>query len=670
MRLRFTVFLLVANLIVFGLIWRGANRRDLEQPPAELIFPANADRIALSGPDAPGAYELVLKNGAWQLATPFEWPAGPWLVQKLLDELRFVSREGSFTLAEAAKLGNTATAYGLENPRMTLTVSGPGSAPVSVKIGAMTPDGRAAYLLAPDNTTVIPAPNSLIVALARKPDEFRRPEILSLDPFEITGVTLSLIESGKETRIGLRRGRAAGASDDSRWRFETPVATDADTPEVDKKLADLAELRFRRFLPATPELLDKAGLAVPSLTLTLEGNRRRQILLVGERDPDEAVPHRFAKFKDSAAVFTIPADALKPWIEARRTMREHRFMRFDSAALTAVTIHEGGRSLVLQRLDDGKPGVKPEWHMPVLPGSTAAEALPVDNDVLAELANSLSNLTARDIPAPKGADAETAALCAAFVTDEPSPEKLAAWGFDNPVRKVDLTLRDLTPDGKETTRTLSLAIARPVAPETPVHAKLAGSPTVFSISPLIVRSLSVKPYDYRRRLLDSLAPADRIATLRITDLATGKVLVDEKKPDDIPDWNARLEGRPADERARLLTLLDLCRNPRAERFLGRPFAQDFTYDSGDGAAPESWRYRLDYTFKSADPAATATARTLFLTRRLGGSEQIAGSPTLNAVFLLPQTWIDALHPLTFVRDSSRDVPAIPAPAPAGAPPAK
>ena len=96
MRFRFTLFLLVANLAVFGLIWMNARERNREVPPPELVFPVNADGIRLVAADAPDlSYELTQTAGRWSLEKPFRWPANAWTVQKMLDELRFpLARRG------------------------------------------------------------------------------------------------------------------------------------------------------------------------------------------------------------------------------------------------------------------------------------------------------------------------------------------------------------------------------------------------------------------------------------------------------------------------------------------------------------------------------------------------------------------------------------------------
>lgn len=662
MRIRFTLFLLIANLVVFGLIWNNARVRNRERPPAELVFPINADRITLTDATDPTAsYSLSLKSGVWNLEKPFDWPANAWTVQNILDKLRFVSREGGFSLGEAASYGNNASSYGLDNPRFALTVSA-GGVDTAVKIGSLTPDGRGVFLLLPDAKTVLPTDKSVFTALVRPPADLRQPEVFSIQPFAVNAISLTMSEAGQETRVGLVR--APGNA----WRFETPVASDADSPVVEKELAALTDLKYRRFLPPAAELPEKYGLTTPAMRISLVGGNRRRTLLVGAPDAEEKSPHRYAKFEDNPAVFTIASESLRPWENARREMREHHFMRFDPATLSGITVHSGGRSLVLHRLDApagaGKSAAaKPEWHMPVVAGSTATVALPVDADRLAELQNALSNLTARDFGTASGTSPEGKALCAAFVTDEPTPEQLRAWGFEKPEKVVDLAFLDGT---KRT-----LIIAPPVAPDTHYHAKLASSPTVYSIANALPARLSVRPDAYRRRTLYTMPAGSRLMAIKITDLSTGKAVLDERKPDDVPDWASWLESRPKREREEVIALADRCRELRAERFMETPFSRDFRYDTGDGRPASPWRYRVEWSVKlpaGADVAKVET-RTLLVTRRIGGTEQIAGSEADSAVFSLSQEWVDALFPVTFGRDGVGAPPPTPAPAPAAPAPA-
>lgn len=668
MRIRFTLFLLVANIAVFGLIWNNARERNREQPPAELVFPVEADVITLAAADpADASYTLRRKAGRWSLEQPYEWPASPWLVDRLVSELRFVTREGSFPLESVKQYGKDLEAYGLLKPKFTLSVGG-----VTVKVGGLTQNGEGAYLLAPDGGTILLAPKSLLVTLLRKPDELRQPEVFSVQPFEVRGVALTLRDESKETLVNLVRDKreAPGAEAEFVWRFETPVASDADTAKVDSRLAELGELKYAKFFPGDAALQTKAGLDAPVsesgshlVRLRLFGNNRQQTLIVGARDPGETTPHRYAKFEDNKAIFTVAESALTPWVGVRRTLRDPNFMRFAPADLTGITLYDGARSLVLHRLDTPAPGAKPsvgEWRMPVVAGSTATVARPVDPVQLDRLATELAKLSANDfgkLRSGPGA-ALPPELFEPFVSDDPTPEQLKVWGFDSPKRRVELAFRD----GSKKT----LVIAAPLVTNGPHHAKLADKPAVYSIGPAVIEWLSVNPDRFRQRTLYAMPAGARVTGITLTDLATKKVVLEEKKPDEVVSWAEWVASHPVRDPNPLLQLERQLHRVVAEHFISDAvFSEDYRYDTKDGSAPEGWRYRLDWTVKL--PAGTDGARTetrsLFITRRIGASEQIAGDPAEKAVFSLPEDWITTLFPLSFGRDNTKDLPPLDTPAP-------
>ena len=99
---------------------------------------------------------------------------------------------------------------------------------------------------------------------------------------------------------------------------------------------------------------------------------------------------------------------------------------------------------------------------------------------------------------------------------------------------------------------------------------------------------------------------------------------------------------------------------RAKAFLLDQYA-DHVNAAGED---RPWRYRLEATATLVGGAGEQTSTTtLFLTPRLGGDLQVAGSPDagINAVFSVEQPLLDALWVLT---EGPRDPgpPAAPAPA--------
>jgi len=80
-----------------------------------------------------------------------------------------------------------------------------------------------------------------------------------------------------------------------------------------------------------------------------------------------------------------------------------------------------------------------------------------------------------------------------------------------------------------------------------------------------------------------------------------------------------------------------------------------------GGDDRPWRYRLDATISLVGGSADQTSTTsLFLSPRVGGNRQLAGSPSneFNVVFALEQPFLDALWTLI---QSPRDPGPPPAP---------
>jgi len=96
---------------------------------------------------------------------------------------------------------------------------------------------------------------------------------------------------------------------------------------------------------------------------------------------------------------------------------------------------------------------------------------------------------------------------------------------------------------------------------------------------------------------------------------------------------------------------------KAKRFTADLFTPDHA-DTALGARP--WKYRLDLNFSFASgPGATQNpTSTLFLTERLGGNTQLAGTAEFGgAVFEISQELLDALFTLTYREKNDPGLPA-------------
>lgn len=88
-------------------------------------------------------------------------------------------------------------------------------------------------------------------------------------------------------------------------------------------------------------------------------------------------------------------------------------------------------------------------------------------------------------------------------------------------------------------------------------------------------------------------------------------------------------------------MIDYLRRPRAERFIQSAFQAENQLDSDN---PRPWSYRLDYSLRlPGGENGRQDARTLFLSERLGGTQQAASSESFNATFFIPPALIELLE---------------------------
>ena len=693
MRFKLTLFLIVANLAMFGLIWKNAGGNAETEISAQSIFSSDISQVSVRDANGAVAFSLERNGLDWSVEKPFPWRANPFAVKSLLDELRFLDAGLGFSVEEVAGAGNTLSSYGLEKPAAVVSVRD-SAGTRELFIGNTTTDGRSVYVLSPDKKSIIPAPMSLLNAISQTPDELRTREVFSVRPYEVRAVTVrTAFSGGSEQRIGLVRSRNGNGAADakSQWNFETPVSAAADTQLTEKALGELCALACVRFVPGDAATNDSFGLKTPALRFTLDtGNRSRTLLVGAEDSGNHSEKTRFAKLEDNPAVFTVPAKTVDAWRSAAHDLRDPFFLRFRPEELIGITIHDGKNSLVLHRMnvvrDDGNAGTEndagtstgtafvgavaepaPEllsaktaaasnplynsWQMPVAPGSAVTAATPVAPEIVAGLISELRDL--RAVRAPGADNPEFSAaqrrLCEAFVADVATPEDIEQMKFNTPLRIVELEF--LAPNGRSRPQTLSIAPA--AEKDTPIHAKMGTA--IYSVSPEILDALVVSPAHFRERLVYSLPAGGKIVAVKLSEIdgSHEKILFEEKRPDNVADWAAALEKDAGPFPQALAGLLRAVETVTAESFLPGNFSRDFTDSSYlDSGVPETWRYKLEVRVLLADgektPGKTETL-VYYLTRRLGGTTQLAGSPSKDCIFRIRQDFIDALHALTFNR---------------------
>ena len=560
---RTTVVLLIANLIAFGLVWRAMSGQTTAAVSQTQLFPPNPSRIALA--EGPARVLLEKRANGWRVLEPFDWPANVWSVQRLIDELRFISPESGFDVAEVTANGASLKDYGLDPPRWTIKVAAETGGAVEVRVGVQ-PSTRRHFLLTEDGRRIVPLPDAMAAALAANAESYRVDRIFEIADFEARAVSVRQREKEAEVVTSLTaeaRPRVGRRVQLPEWRFETPYDAPADPDATSRAVAALANLRAAKFA----DLADEAtGLSKPVLRLALEGNARRQVLLVGR--PAPAQPTMLcAKLEDNAAVFLVESRELREWMMPRAALADTRPADFDPALVTGFTVSAGGRSITLHRLDG--LGEDARWEIPVAPGSTATKRREADARLVSRFLAGLAQLRAA-----RRAPAITGGLTLPAVREPLAGTAAQTVELEFGAERIVLGFAD-DPDKGAGTRL--------------VHAKGSPLAATCDVSFLDGGQHNVEPSAWRRRTVAALPQGARVSGLRLTARNDGAVVGEARLG---PDGNWAGTGRldPSNARRLALALAEV----RATAFPGR--------DVGAGG----WRYELRVTDQAATGAGAAS----------------------------------------------------------------
>lgn len=651
MRTKVTLVLVLLNVVLFYYIFYHElpaqdARRLLEGRrrvlPAEV---ASLDSFTRSGRTTPTLSARKDKETTnWWVTQPVEWPANRNAIDSICNALQTLEHETSFAVADLAKSGQSLADYGLADPALVFTFTA-ASKTFTLKIGDNTKIGNRLFVLSPDGARIHVVNRSLAETLGLTLDQLRAPSIFTIPVFEVRSLSLQTTTPAN-LKVRLRR-------ENSRWAFEAPILARADKAKLDLTLNALTALQTKKFLEARDAELDRLGLTSPALRITLEGNSRRETLLLGNPvtatpAPDAEEIEYYAKIEDKAAIFTTllptknPSDLLKQLRNAQETLRDTHILDFEPRTVTALTLTAPGQpELNLQRLE-----AQQGWQL-VVRGANGQppQTLPADSSLVSDLLQKLQLLTTQK-----------------FLSDAPSAADLENFGFNRPEREITLALN--TGGGPHGTDASTLTLRVGVTPgqHDTAYARVANAPFLYQIDPEVLEITPSLARHYRQRLLRELPEGARITGVKLTELPANTTIVEAAHATALTPEALAATPLSAPARTALAALLGQLRALRAQRFTADTFTADHAEDSGQS---HPWKYRLDVTLAltGGDGGATTTTSSLLLTERLGGTTQLAGTAEFGGVsFALTQEMIDALFALTYGEKTDPGPPAADTPA--------
>ncbi|MFH1496183.1 MAG: DUF4340 domain-containing protein, partial [Verrucomicrobiota bacterium] len=494
MRIKVTLALLFANAALFVCIFFFERGWSVEQAALEnrnRVFgpeAANIASLAISGQG--NTLRLERSGDDWSLTEPLKWPANAFAVSRILNELQFLEHDTQFSVEEVERNGQGLADYGLAEPRLTLAFTSPASdGPVNVLLGQDTAVGNRLYLLVEGTGRIHVVGRSLADTLALSLTQLRSDAVFTIPVFEVRSATL---QSGSGARVRLRH-------DQSRWILEAPIIARADRTRVELALNDLNALRAAGFLAdGDPEAgRYREELAQPLHRITLEGNSRRETLLVGPalaKSPNGVARHIVQlEGRDQLFAVDLAPELTATLANAQTELRDKHVLDFDPARVSAITLAAPARpglgELTLQRLDTGA------WQVVRRSGDNDRQTLPADPTLVENLLKRLTLLEASE-----------------FASDAPSDAQIENFGFKLPERTATLSLLNPS-DPTAPPTTLVLEIAQPNRGTDPVYARVAGQTFVYRVSADILANTPLSPLVYRDRLLRNLPAGASITSL-------------------------------------------------------------------------------------------------------------------------------------------------------------
>ena len=645
MRTKVTLVLLFLNVALFFFIFKFERSWRTERASLEarrrVLGPEAADIRTLTVKNPAGTvFALARKGEAWQLTAPLDWPANPNVVSGIVHDLQFLDHEASFAVADLAKNGQSLADYGLDRPKLTVEFTNapaaPGATVVTTRLvlGDTTKIGNRLYLLSPDGQRIQVVSRALADSLAVPLERLRADALLTIPVFEARSLRIQ-----STTRVALHR-------DGTRWTFDTPIVARAGKDAVELALGELASLRAKTFVTANPPATLPS--AAPAYRITVEGNNRRETLLLGAPVAPGPAPatatsvDHYAQLEGRSALFTVAvpvgAKSLRETLDqAQETLREKRVLDFDPRTVTAITLRSpnaaGQPTITLQRLEAPADAAdRAAWQIIRREaGDAAPQTLPADRAAVQRLLEQLGLLAAQN-----------------FTSDAPTNADLENWGFARPEREITLTLAKLPAAGSgpqpstlnsQLTLQLGLASRR----DNFAYARVVGAAFVYAVDPAILRlETPTAVAAWRERVLRELPAGARITALKLTALGSERPLLDLALDEA---GNPKADAPGAKSAPALLAFI---RTLRAKSFPQEGFTEKVPLLGED----RPWRYQLDATLSLPGAAAgePPPVTTLLLSERIGGTLQLAGSREFNAVFELEQPVVDALWAVTYTAD--------------------
>jgi hypothetical protein len=309
------------------------------------FVPSAATRLEIKSADR--VIEVVRSSPAtnapprWGLTRPLMARADQRKVSELLAALNDM-RVADFVSDDARHIHT----YHLDEPEREITVWTGDAGKTLLLDHSPTNDTSKVYAKLKSTDSIFTVPVPVVEKFAFQVNDLRDPQVLAFTEAGVSGI--ELVRGGNKTSLAREEGR---------WKLTAPVASPAEDSSVQQLLAQLGSLSVQQFTEDVATDLDKYGLAVPAITVTLYGGTTNVLtqLLVGTTDETHKL--RYVKLAEEPFVYGVGSNIVDLLPSDHLSLRSLRFAELKPEQISKLTLRKPAGETVLERAADGK------WHL-------------------------------------------------------------------------------------------------------------------------------------------------------------------------------------------------------------------------------------------------------------------------------------------------------------------
>lgn len=298
---------------------------------------------------SPGRHSMRLeKSDRWRIVTPFRAVADQTAVARLTDAVAFAPLVSKFEEADAVNLGRSRSDFGLDRPRLVLTVTTP-TETSEIRFGDDAPTGEGVYADVDRHSAIYIVPTETFEAANRSVDAWRRRTLFRVKPDEVTSID---IRRGESSIRLLRTG--------DNWEVDGEKKTPASAAAVKRIIDTVLSCEASTFVWPVGASNETVTASVSLLTgYGLDPETCETVVFRGDDGRDHSISFGsaagtntvYALVHGGNAVATVTAAAKASVSLDAGTLIDGRIFPFDKSAVQRISMVDGDTAYLLARGD-------------------------------------------------------------------------------------------------------------------------------------------------------------------------------------------------------------------------------------------------------------------------------------------------------------------------------